>query len=806
MRELLGKKLLFFDGAMGTMLQNLGMPAGVLPDTLNVTHPDTISQIHRAYLEAGCDIITTNTFGCNEYKLKDTGYNAAELASAAVTNAKKAAVGFCAEKPRYVALDIGPSGRMLKPLGDLGFEEACASFGAAVKAGALAGADLIIIETMSDTYELKAAVLAAKENCNLPVIASVTLDKNGRMLTGGDLDAAAALLEGLGVDVLGINCSFGPKDMMPFFKRLLKIASVPVLFMPNAGMPRHTAEGMEYDVTPDEYAVMMSSAAGQGAWLIGGCCGTMPEHMAKTIAACEWITPAQVTKKRFTMASSYSRTVYFGDGKPVLIGERINPTGKKLLKQALREKDYDYILREGIAQQDCGVGALDVNVGMPEIDEAGILPEIVQQLQAVIDLPLQIDTADTGAMARAMRIYNGKPIVNSVNGKESSMESVFPLAAKYGGVVVALTLDENGIPDTAAERVAIAKKILRRAEEYGIAREDIVFDALTMAVSAGADNAAVTLETLRGIKKELGAGTVLGVSNVSFGLPNRELLNAAFFSLALEAGLDAAIINPHKQEMLDAAALFERGEKAEENEAVAALMGKDPQFEKYIAAHGGQQPETKPLTAGDGMPLGEAVLKGLKQRAAQCARLALDEKNTDPLALIEAELVPALNEAGTRFEAGSMFLPQLLMSAEAAKAAFEIIRSAMGDMQTADKGTIVVATVEGDVHDIGKNIVRALLENYRFKVIDLGKDVPVQSIVDAALEHKTRLVGLSALMTTTVPNMAEAIKKLNAEAPECKVMVGGAVLTEEYAGAIGADCYAADAMASVRYAQDIYAD
>lgn len=804
MIELLGKKLLFFDGAMGTMLHGAGIRPGEIPDVWNITNADDVVDIHRKYLKAGSDIITTNTFGTNNYKLKNSGFTAQEIAAKAVINAKNAVQAYSGGKPRFVALDIGSTGRLLKPIGDLGFEDAYVLFRETITAGACAGVDIILIETMSDAYELKAAVLAAKENCSLPVIASVTLDQNGRLLTGGDIAVVVALLEGLRADAIGLNCSLGPREMFPFLEELLRISSLPVLFMPNAGLPCNHGGETVYDINPDEFGLCMRQAAQKGACMLGGCCGTTPEHIAALVRNCRDISPPEVKKKNYTVASSYGRTVYFGAGKPVLIGERINPTGKARLKQALREADYDYVLREGIAQQEQGADALDVNVGLPEIDETAVLLDLVLQLQSVTDLPLQIDTADAGAMARVMRMYNGKPIINSVNGKESSMAAIFPLVQKYGGVVIALTLDESGIPETAEGRVEIAKKILKRAEGYGIDSKDIVFDVLAMAVSAGHDNARITLECLRRIKEELGANTSLGISNVSFGLPRRDLLNAAFLSLALDAGLDAAIMNPHAESMMNAAATFTRGEKVKPDDVVAALLGKDTLFENYIAAYSGQQTPKAEAAAPlpENLTLGRAVLKGLKQQAGLCARRDLE--TAEPLDLIELELVPALNEAGERFEKGTLFLPQLLMSAEAAKAAFEVIRSKMGDAADTDMGTVVLATVEGDVHDIGKNIVRALLENYRFKVIDLGKDVPSARIVEAALESRAGLVGLSALMTTTVPAMAQTIRELRQVAPECRIMVGGAVLTKDYAKSIGADNYGKDAMAAVRYAQEVY--
>ena len=788
LRELLGRQLLFFDGAMGTILQEAGLKAGEVPDVWCITHPEEVIAVHKAYLEAGCDILTTNTFGCTEHKLAATGYSAGEVAAASVA-AAKAAIAAVGGKPRYVALDVGPTGKLLKPLGDLDFEDAYAMFREAIEAGAKAGADLILIETMSDAYELKAAVLAAKECCDLPVCATVTLDRRGKLLTGGDIESVVALLEGLRVDALGLNCGLGPKEMLPFLDALVDLSSLPVVLQPNAGLPRAVNGQTVFDVGPAEFAELMEDCARRGVWLLGGCCGTTPEHIKVLVGRCGNIVPPAVTKKCRTVASSYAHAVCFGQGRPILIGERINPTGKPRMKQALRDGDYDTILREGILQQEQGVDALDVNAGLPELDEPKVLTTLVEQLQAVTDLPLQLDSADPAALARALRIYNGKAIINSVNGKESSMAEVFPLAKRYGGVIVALTLDENGIPEDVEGRIAIAKRILAKGAEYGFGPHDFLFDPLTLTVSAGGENARVTLECVRRLHDELHVCTSLGVSNVSFGLPQRGLLNANFFALALGAGLSAAILNPHAPGMLEA------------YRACCALLNMDAQCEKYIAVYGGT-PAAPAAAPQPDISLYDAVLKGLRQPAQEAAERMLQEKT--PLAVIDEAMVPALNTAGERFEAGTLFLPQLLMCAEAAKAAFAAIRSRMGDTAGLSRGTVVLATVQGDVHDIGKNIVKALLENYQFHVVDLGKDVPPEAIVEAAKAHNTRLVGLSALMTTTVPNMKRTISALRQAGLSCKVMCGGAVLTADYAHEIGADYYVHDAMESVRRACEIY--
>jgi len=800
-KEILGRQLLFFDGAMGTQLQAAGLKTGEIPDTWNITHADIIQDVHRRYLAAGSNIITTNTFGSNSHNLAGTGYTAENIISRAVANAKTAAASFKSKKS-FIALDIGPTGKLLKPLGDLHFEEAYKLFSEMINAGVKEGVDIILFETFSDAYELKAAVLAAKENCGLPVIASVTLDKNGKMLTGGNVDVVVALLEGLGVDVIGINCGFGIEQLETYIAQALRLSSTPILFMPNAGLPFHS-EGIEkYSISPEEFAGIMRKNAESGVWLLGGCCGTTPEHIEKLVKNCSGVIPLPVTRKNLTVASSYSKTVEFGT-KPVIIGERINPTGKPKLKQALKDGDYDFILREGITQVENGADILDVNTGIPEIDEETVLTALLEQLQSVIDTPLQIDTANISAMARAMRVYNGKPVINSVNGKAETMNAVFPLVKRYGGIVVALTLDENGIPETAQGRIDIAKNILKRAQEYGIGKEAFLFDPLTMAVSAGQDSGRITLECVRRLKEELGVKTSLGVSNISFGLPNRSILNAAFLSLALNAGLNAAILNPNESSMIHEIDSFIKREAVSYNEITDALLGKDEQFARYIDIYGGKQNSgAVKNNETDGLSLGEAVLKGLKQQAALCAQFGMELHK--PLDLIERELIPALNTAGQRFERGTIYLPQLLMCAEAAKSAFRILRAAMGGTADDTAGVIVAATVEGDVHDIGKNIVCALLENYRFHVIDLGKDVPPHSIVEAVKKHNAKLAGLSALMTTTVVNMEKTIKALREAVPDCKIMCGGAVLTKEYAEHIGADRYVKDAMASVRYAQEVF--
>lgn len=783
--ERLGKEWLFFDGGMGSILQERGLAAGELPETWNITRPEEIRSIHRAYLDAGSDIINTNTFGANALKFPD---NLREIVEAAVSNAKEARRQ-SGREDAYIALDLGPTGRLLQPMGDLPFEQAVELFGEVVRIGAAAGVDLVLIETMSDSYELKAAVLAAKENCVLPVLATVIFDENGKMLTGGTVDSVAAMLEGLRVDALGVNCGLGPKQMLPIVKRLTEVSSLPVIVNPNAGLPRSENGKTVYDIDADEFAALMGEIADLGVQVLGGCCGTTPAHIRKMIETCKGHYFVPVEPKHRTVVSSFSQAVEIGQ-KPVIIGERINPTGKSKFKAALRENNIEYILSEGLAQEDNGAHILDVNVGMPEIDEPAMMERVVTRLQGVTALPLQIDTSDTAAMERGMRLYNGKPMINSVSGKRESMEAVFPLVKKYGGVVVGLTLDENGIPDSAEGRVQIAKKIYDTAVQYGIGKEDIVIDGLAMTISSDSRSALVTLETLRRVRDELGGHTILGVSNISFGLPQREIINANFFTMALQNGLSCAIINPNADAMMRAYRAF------------LALTDQDAQCAGYIAAYG-NQPTVAPQAAADSaIPLGESIERGLQERAAQAAKAAL--QTVPPLELVNTELIPALDRVGKGFEAGTVFLPQLLMSAEAAKAAFEVVKDAMRGAPQATRGKIILATVKGDIHDIGKNIVKVLLENYGYQVLDLGKDVAPEVIVDTAIQEEVALIGLSALMTTTVVSMEQTIRLLREKKPDTKVVVGGAVLTQEYADSIGADCYARDAMATVHYADSVF--
>lgn len=782
-REEIGKRILFFDGGMGTLLQEQGLQAGELPETWNLKNPEPIIQIHKAYLAAGADIILANTFGANRFKY---GEDLEKIVTAGVANAKKAVAE--SGKKAYVALDIGSTGKLLKPMGTLDFEEAVGVFAEIIRAGEKAGADLILIETMSDTYELKAAVLAAKENSTLPIMATVIFDESKKMLTGASPQVVVSLLEGLGVDALGINCGLGPKQMKEIVKELLKYASIPVIVNPNAGLPRSENGKTVFDVGAEEFSQDMEEIVTMGAWFAGGCCGTTPAHIQAMVEKCKEITPVPITPKNYTFVTSYSTAVELG-GRPVIIGERINPTGKSKFKQALRDHNIDYILEEGVKQEDSGAHILDVNVGLPEIDEAAMMETIVYELQSIMPIPLQIDTTNMEAMERALRIYNGKPMINSVNGKAEIMEQVFPLVKKYGGVVVGLALDEDGIPDTTEGRLAIAEKIYQTGEKYGISRKDIVIDALVMTMSTNNESAKITLDTVKEITAR-GGKTVLGVSNISFGLPQRELINAAFFTMAMNNGLSAGIINPNAKAMRQAYDTF------------CVLGGYDAQCMNYIENYAvTDAPNAAAKPAAAKLNLTDSIIKGLKDQAYRATEEEL--KTKEPMEIINGELVPALDVVGQGFEKGTMFLPQLLMSAEAAKAGFEAIRQYVqshGEAQE-KKATIVIATVKGDIHDIGKNIVKVLLENYGYEVIDLGKDVPPEKIVETVVDKHAPLVGLSALMTTTVVNMEESIKELHKEAPWCKIMVGGAVLTQEYADMIGADFYGKDAMQSVYYAE-----
>ena len=783
LKDVLGKRILFFDGGMGTLLQERGLKAGELPELWNVDRPEDIKAIHREYIKAGSDIVLANTFGANRYKF---GNRLEEIISAGVKNLKDV----IAEEGRevYAALDIGPSGKLIYPSGDLDFDEAYDVFKEICIIGEKSGADLIVIETMGDIAEVRAAVLAAKENTSLPVFCTLIFDEKGRLLTGADVKSAVLTLEALKVDALGANCGLGPKEMAPIIKEILENASVPVIVNPNAGLPVSVDGKTVFNVKADEFSKYMKGFAENGAWLLGGCCGTTPEFIAETVALCKDIKPLPITVKEKTAVSSYAKSVEIGNGT-VVIGERINPTGKKKFKEALLNNDIDYILREAVNQQTKGADILDVNVGLPGIDEAKVMEEAVREIQTVTDLPLQIDTADAKAMEAGLRHYHGKALINSVNGKAESMDVVFPLVKKYGGVVVGLTLDEGGIPESAEGRFAVAEKIVKEAEKYGIPRWDIIIDPLTMTISTDDNNAKITLEALKLIKERLGVKTVLGVSNISFGLPNREKINTSFFTMAMAYGLDAGIINPSSEAMMNAVINSK------------ALLGFDHSCEGYIDKNSETEAATVKVTDID---LKGAVKMGLKEEAAATAKELL-EGGKAPLDVINEYLIPALDEVGKDFENGKVFLPKLLMSAVSAGAAFDEVKASIEKSGTAQekKGRLILATVKGDIHDIGKNIVKTLLENYGYDVIDLGRDVAPEKVVETAVKEDIKFVGLSALMTTTVVNMEETIRQLKAVKPDCKIMVGGAVLTKDYAESIGADFYAKDAMMGVAFAKEV---
>ena len=789
--QYLKNNILYLDGGMGTLLQAQGLSAGELPERWNLSHPDVITNIHKQYFDAGSNVVNTNTFGANCLKFGTDELDA--IIGAAIKNARQAAAESAGEQPKWIALDIGPTGRMLAPYGDLDFEDAVSVFAQTVRLGVKHGADLVMIETMSDSYETRAALLAAKENSNLPVFVSCAFGEDGKLMTGADPCAMVAMLEGMGADAIGINCSFGPRKLMNVIEEYLKNASIPVIFKPNAGLPTVKEGKTVYDLSPDNFATDMADAVSLGVRAVGGCCGTTPEYITALVETTKDAKPQPITQKNITCVSSYTHAVIF-DKEPILIGERINPTGKKRFKEALKAADMDYILREGLAQAEAGVHILDVNVGLPEIDEVAMLQNAVCHLQEVTDLPLQIDTSDPVAMEAALRRYNGKAMINSVNGKMESMEKVFPLVKKYGGLVVALTLDESGIPTLAEDRVRIAERILAVAAEYGIDKKDIIFDPLALTISADGTAAHQTLRAVSIIKNKLGCHTSLGVSNVSFGLPQRDIINSTFFALALAKGLSAAIMNPYSAEMMKTYHAFRALDGQDEN--CAAYIDFASKLPQTTTVSTPTQEVTIPNT--EGSELQKAVIRGLRDRAATLASKEL--KSRAPLDVVQNDIIPALDVVGDGFEKKIVYLPQLLMAAEAAKAAFEEVKANLP--AAANNGvSVVLATVKGDIHDIGKNIVKLLLENYGFAVSDLGRDVSPETVVDEVVRLHAPIVGLSALMTTTVPAMEETIRVLRTAAPWCKIVVGGAVLTAEYAATIGADKYAKDAMETVRYAE-----
>ena len=794
LRSYLKENIVYLDGGMGTLLQAKGLKAGELPERWNVTHSEVIKETHKAYYDAGSNVVSTNTFGANILKFNESELE--EIIKCAVENARRAQQESQTLQPKWVALDVGPTGKMLAPYGELEFESAVEIFKTTVKLGVKYGVDLVIIETMNDSYETKAALLAVKETTDIPVFVSNAYSENGALMTGADPKSMVALLEGMGADAIGVNCSFGPKMLAPICREYLKYASVPILLKPNAGLPKVENGATMYDISEEEFALECKALIGEGVRVVGGCCGTTPRYVEALTNATKDLVPLEILPKHHTIISSYAKGVEIGAGSVTLIGERINPTGKKVFREALKNGDIDYVLKEGVSQEERGVHVLDVNVGIPDIDEAEVLARVVKELQAVIPLPLQIDTSNPVAMEGALRLYNGKALVNSVNGKEESMSAVFPLVKKYGGVVVALTLDENGIPEKAEGRVAIAHRIIERAKDYGIDKKDIIVDPLALTISADAMAGEETLKAVEYLTSN-DIKTILGVSNVSFGLPMRDFINSTFFTLAMSKGLSAGIINPISQEMMKAYHTFN------------VLKGKDNNFEKYIAFAQNPSIRTESISAGarinngDGecdSTLKHAIIKGLKEMALEEVDKLLNDHTA--MDIINKEIIPALDVVGAGYEKGEVYLPGLLLSADISKAVFERIKKTVPKSGEA-KGVFVIATVQGDIHDIGKNIVKLLLENYGFKVVDLGKDVAPEKVVEAVKEHNAPLCGLSALMTTTVPAMEKTIKLLRESAPWCKICVGGAVMTKEYALKIGADKYCKDGMETVRYAEEV---
>lgn len=775
-------KLLFLDGAMGTMLQRGGMKPGELPELLNLNNPALLEGIHRQYIEAGSQVIYANTFGANSRRLRRTEHTVAEVVAAGVTAAKRAAEG----TEVLVALDIGPLGELLEPMGTLTFEEAYEQFAEIVRAGAGAGADLAVIETMTDLYEAKAALLAVKENSSLPCMVTMSFDETGRTFTGCTVASMARTLEGLGADAIGLNCSLGPKQVLPLLRELCENTRLPVIAKPNAGLP-DPVDG-HYDLTPTEFAEAMAEAVKAGVSMVGGCCGTDPDYIRALHEAVRTMTPGERHYKPCGFVCTPTMPVRL-DGVRV-IGERINPTGKKRFQQALLENDLDYIVDVAVAQMDAGAAILDVNVGHPGVDEVTMLPRVVKKLQEAIDLPLQLDSSNPDALEAGLRVYNGKPAVNSVNGKPEVLARILPMVRKYGAAVVGLTLDDDGLPDSADKRVAIAERIVEAAGQHGIPREDVWIDCLTLTVSAQQEQAEETLTAVRRVTHELGLHTVLGVSNISFGLPNRPLLTQTFLIRAIGSGLTLPIINPNQKEMMDAVA------------ACRVLSGEDVESRGYVARFAGQQQEA-PKPAGASLTLDEAIIRGLRGEAGKLAKEALTTE--DELALVEKHLIPALDRVGEDYEKGVVFLPQLLSAAQAAQSVFDVVRASLAEKGGAPekKGRLLIATVQGDIHDIGKNIVRTVLENYGYDVLDLGRDVPPETILRAVTEQGIRLVGLSALMTTTLPAMEETIRQLHTLPEPPVIMVGGAVVTPEYARQMGADYYSKDARQSVEIARKV---
>ncbi len=777
--------ILIFDGAMGTMLQNKGLKLGELPETLNINSPETVVEIHKSYIKAGANIITTNTFGANEIKLEDSNFTVEQIIYAAVENAKKAVDG----KEVYIALDIGPIGELLEPMGTLSFEEAYNVFKRQVVQGVKSGVDLILIETMTDLYEAKAAILAAKENSDLPIFCTMSFEADKKTFTGCNATSMVMVIEGLGVDALGVNCSLGPKEIEPIIDEILSISKIPVMVQANAGLPSIVDGQTVFNIYPEEFASYGSRFVGKGVNVIGGCCGTTDRHIEDLAKA---LSDIKLEDRHYSYMSGIctpTKAVIIDEVK--VIGERINPTGKKLFKEALRKGDLDYVLREAIAQVEAGAQILDVNVGLPEIDEEEMMVKVIKEIQSILDVPLQIDSTNPRVIEKGLRAYNGKAIVNSVNGEDKVLESILPIVKKYGASVIGLTLDDKGIPSSAKERFKIAEKIVKTAEKYGIDKEDIYIDCLTLTAAAQQEEVKETLRALSLVKEKLRVKTVLGVSNVSFGLPNRDLLNRTFLAAGLLVGLDLPIINPMDKAMMDTIM------------ASKVLWNEDKGAKEYLKYNENVFKDQASTTNNIEDDLFKIILKGMKEKAKDATIKLLVHK--EPLEVVNRYIVPALDVVGEKYENGDIFLPQLMQSAETVRNSFQVIKEKLKEGANAEisKGKIILATVKGDIHDIGKNIVKVLLENYNYEIIDLGKDVPKEKIIEEAIKNDVKLVGLSALMTTTVKNMEETIEALKKVSSDCTVMVGGAVLNEDYANMIKADYYAKDAKEAVTIARKV---
>lgn len=788
-RKKLKNGRLILDGAMGTMLQKNGLEFGELPEILNIISPEIVIDIHKKYIRAGSNIISTNTFGANEIKIKDTSYTVEQLIKAAVKNAKKA-IG---DREIYIALDIGPIGELLEPMGTLSFDEAYNVFKRQVIQGQKENVDLILIETMTDLYEVKAAVLAAKENSNLPIFCTMSYEKDGRTFTGCNILSMVMVLEGLGVDAIGINCSLGPKEIEPLIYEVLEISKIPVMVQANAGLPSVIDGNTVFNISPEEFAKYGIRFAKKGVKILGGCCGTDDTHIQALVKAVKDVknVKSEKTLNNINGVCTPTKAVILDEIK--VIGERINPTGKKTFKEAIKRGDMKYILKEAIAQVDAGAEILDVNVGLPEINEEKVMVRAIKEIQSILDIPLQIDSTDPKVIESGLRIYNGKAIVNSVNGEDKVLDSILPIVKKYGASVIGLTLDENGIPKTALERFKIAEKIVNRAKKYGINKEDVYIDCLTLTVAAQQEDVKETLKAITLVKESLEVKTTLGVSNISFGLPNREFINRTFLSVALYMGLDLPIIDPLDKEMMDTI------------KASQVLWNQDKDAKKYLKYYQNNKHEEKneKQNKKEDKDLFQIIISGIKEEAMNATKKLLESK--DPLIIINEYIVPALDLVGEKYEKGDVFLPQLIRTAETVKSSFEIIKKEIMRKTNINisKGKIILATVKGDIHDIGKNIVKVILESYNYEIIDLGKNVSVKEIAEEVMENDIKLVGLSALMTTTVKSMEEIIFKLKNINPNLKIMVGGAVLDEDYANMINADYYAKDAKDAVAIAKKV---